>query len=66
MTITTSDAQQAHAARLAHIRETLAALQALADRDFGHRAGDVHWGHAGNLARVDQLLDEALGFVTGR
>jgi len=31
-----------------------------ADNHFGHNLDAIHWGHAGDLGRVDQALDDLL------
>lgn len=65
MTTMHNDAHDAYAARLAHIRATLAALQALADRSFGDAPGDLHWGHVGAVAHIDEALEAVLAFAGG-
>lgn len=64
MTKTTkTTASDAYAERLAGIREKLAKMQQLADGEFGGRPEAIHWGHAGNLAHIDEKLEEILGFL---
>jgi len=50
----------AYAARATQIHYKLARLQQLADDHFGHDPDAVHWGHVGDLGRVEQALDELL------
>ena len=44
----------------------LARLQQLADDHFGHDPDAVHWGHVGDLGRVEQALDDLLAIFDGR
>ena len=53
-------ATDAYYARAAAIRIKLARLQQLADDHFGHSPEAIHWGHVGDLERVDQALDDLL------
>ena len=50
----------AYLARGAAIHIKLARLQQLADDHFGHNPDAIHWGHVGDLGRVDQALDDLL------
>ena len=48
------------------IRSQLEALQQHADDHFGHDPDASHWGHVGDLGRVEVGLDELLAiFVDG-
>jgi hypothetical protein len=47
-------------ARATAIHIKLARLQQLADDHFGHEPDGIHWGHVGDLGRVDQALDDLL------
>ena len=53
-------ALDAHLARAAAIHIKLTRLQQLADDHFGHDPDAIHWGHVGDLGRVDQALDDLL------
>ena len=53
-------ALDAYLARAAAIHINLARLQQLADDHFGHDPEAIHWGHVGDLGRVDQALDDLL------
>lgn len=53
-------ALDAYLARAAAIHIKLARLQQLADDHFGHDPDGIHWGHVGDLGRVDQPLDDLL------
>lgn len=53
-------ALDAYLARTAAIRIKLARLQQLADDHFGQEPDTIHWGHVGDLGRVDQALDDLL------
>ena len=53
-------------ARAAAIHIKLARLQQLADDHFGHDPEAIHWGHVGDLGRVDQALDDLLAIFDGQ
>ena len=53
-------------ARAAAIHIKLARLQQLADDHFGHDPDAIHWGHVGDLGRVDQALDDLLAIFGGQ
>ena len=57
---TKTNAIDAYLARAAAIHIKLARLQQLADDHFGHDPDAIHWGHVGDLGRVDQALDDLL------
>ncbi len=61
-----SDPLDAYAARTTQIRAKLARLQQLADDHFGHDPNAVHWGHVGDLGRVEQALDDLLAIFDGQ
>jgi hypothetical protein len=61
-----TDARAAYAARTTQIHAKLARLRQLADDHFGHDADAVHWGHVGDLGRVEQALDELLDIFDGK
>ncbi len=48
------------------IRDKIEALRQLADNHFGHDPDAIHWGHVGDLGRVDQALDELLAIFDGQ
>ncbi len=48
------------------IHAKLVRLQQLADDHFGHDTDAVHWGHVGDLGRVQQALDELLAIFDGQ
>jgi hypothetical protein len=56
----------AYAARTTQIHAKVARLQQLADDHFGHDPDAVHWGHVGDLGRVEQALDELLDIFDGK
>ena len=56
----------AYLARAAAIHIKLAQLQQLADDHFGHDPDAIHWGHVGDLGRVEQALDELLAIFDGQ
>lgn len=65
MTLATNaaHAQQAYIAHLARIQQQLAQLQTLVDDHFNVDPDDVHWGHVGDLQRIENALDEILESV---
>ena len=63
---TKTTAIEAYLARAAAIRIKLARLQQLADDHFGHDSEAIHWGHVGDLGRVDQALDDLLAIFDGQ
>ncbi len=52
--------------RLQMILDKIKALRQLADDHFGHDPEGIHWGHVGDLGRVDQALDELLAIFDGQ
>ena len=62
---TQTTAIDAYLARAAAIHIKLARLQQLADNHFGHNPDAIHWGHVGDLGRVDQALDDLLAIFDG-
>jgi hypothetical protein len=55
-----------YVARAAAIHIKLTELQQLADDQFGHDPDAIHWGHVGDLGRVDQSLDDLLAIFDGQ
>ena len=55
----------AYLARAAAIHIKLDRLRQLADDHFGHDPDTIHWGHVGDLGRVDQSLDDLLAISDG-
>lgn len=53
----------AYMQRYAAIRSKIEALQQLADDHFGHAPDAIHWGHVGDLGRVEAGLDEILAML---
>jgi hypothetical protein len=51
-------------AKTAAIQAKLAQLQQIADEHFGHNPDAIHWGHVGDLDRVEAGLDELLEVFT--
>ena len=51
--------------RLPMILDKIEALRQLADDHFGHQPDAIHWGHVGDLGRVDQSLDDLLANFGG-
>lgn len=62
---TKQTAIDAYLARTAAIRTKLERLQNLADDHFGHDPDAIHWGHVGDLGRVEAGLDELLAIFGG-
>ena len=63
---TKTTAIDAYLARTAAVHIKLARLQQLADDHFGHSPDAIHWGHVGDLGRVDQALDDLLALFDGQ
>ena len=63
---TQTTALDAYLARAAAIHIKLTGLQQLADDHFGHAPKAIHWGHVGDLGRVDQALDDLLAIFDGQ
>lgn len=59
-------ATDTYLARAADIHIKFARLQQLADNHFGHDPEAIHWGHVGDLGRVDQALDDLLAIFGGQ
>lgn len=51
--------------RLPMILDKIEALRQLADDHFGHDPEAIHWGHVGDLGRVDQALNDLLAIFDG-
>ena len=52
--------------RLPMLLDKIEALRQLADNHFGHDPDAIHWGHVGDLGRVDQALDDLLAIFDGQ
>ena len=52
--------------RLPMIQDKIEALRRLADDHFGHDPDAIHWGHVGDLGRVEQALDDLLAIFGGK
>ena len=50
---------------IATIRSQLEALQRHADDHFGHDPEHIHWGHVGDLTRIESGLREVLVLLDG-
>lgn len=61
-----ADPRAAHAARTTQIHAKLAPPQQLAADHFGHDPDAIHWGHVGDLGRVEQALDDLLAIFDGQ
>ena len=60
-----TDALDTYLARAAAIHNKLTRLRQLADDHFGHDPDAIHWGHVGDLGRVEAGLDELLAIFGG-
>ena len=58
-------ALDAYLARTAAIHAKLERLQQLADDHFGHTPDAIHWGHVGDLGRVEAGLEGLLAIFGG-
>lgn len=63
---TPPNALNAYLARTTAIHIKLAQLQQLADDHFGHDPDAIHWGHVGDLGRVEAGLDDLLAIFDGQ
>ena len=63
---TKTTAIDTYLARTAAIHIKVARLRQLADDHFGHDPDAIHWGHVGDLGRVDQALDDLLAIFDGQ
>lgn len=63
---TSTTALDAYLARTAAIHAKLERLQQVVDDHFGHDPDAIHWGHVGDLGRVDQALDDLLAILDGQ
>jgi len=63
---TKTTAIDVYLARAAAIHIKLDRLQQLADDHFGHDPDAIHWGHVGDLGRVEQALDDLLAIFDGQ
>ncbi len=52
--------------RLPLILDKIEALRQLADNHFGYDPDAIHWGHVGDLGRVDQALDDLLAIFDAK
>ena len=52
--------------RLPLIINKIETLRQLADDHFGHDSKAIHWGHVGDLGRVEQALDDLLAIFDGQ
>jgi hypothetical protein len=62
---TQQTALDAYLARATAIHAKLARLQQLADDHFGHDPDAIHWGHVGDLGRLETALDDLLAIFGG-
>ena len=53
-------ARDTYIAKAADIQNKIAQLQQQANEHFGHNPDDIHWGHVGDLERVQELLNQIL------
>ena len=63
---TKTTAIDTYLARTAAIHIKVARLRQLADNHFGLDPDVIHWGHVGDLGRVDQALDDLLAIFDGQ
>ena len=63
---TKTTAIDTYLARTAAIHIKVARLRQLADNHFGYDPDAIHWGHVGDLGRVDQALDDLLAIFDAK
>lgn len=63
---TLPNALETYLQRLPMIHDKIEALRQPADDHFGHQPDAIHWGHVGDLGRVDQALDDLLAIFDGQ
>ncbi len=63
---TTPTALDTYLQRLPLILDKIEALRQLAGDHFGHDPDTIHWGHVGDIGRVDQALDDLLAILDGQ
>ncbi|WP_297476486.1 hypothetical protein [Ferrovum sp.] len=56
----TATSRDTYIAKAADIQNKIAQLQQQANEHFGHNPDVIHWGHVGDLNRVQELLDQIL------
>ena len=66
MPTTQPQAIDAYLQHIAAIRSQLETLQRHADDHFGHDPDAIHWGHVGDLTRIESGLREVLALLDGR
>ncbi len=66
MHTTQPQAIDAYLQHIATIRRQIEALQRHADDHFGHEPDAIHWGHVGDLTRIESGLREVLALLDGR
>ena len=62
---TKTTAIDTYLARTAAIHIKVARLRQLADNHFGHNLDAIHWGHVGDLTRIESGLREVLVLPDG-
>ena len=62
---TKTTAIDTYLARTAAIHIKVARLRQLADNHFGHDPEAIHWGHVGDLTRIESGLREVLALLDG-
>ena len=62
---TKTTAIDTYLARTAAIHIKVARLRQLADDHFGHDPEHIHWGHVGDLTRIESGLREVLVLLDG-
>ncbi len=62
---TKTTAIDTYLARTAAIHIKVARLRQLADNHFGHNLDAIHWGHVGDLTRIESGLREVLVLLDG-
>ena len=58
-----AQAIDAYLQHIATIRRQIDALQRHADDHYGHDPDAIHWGHVGDLARIESGLRDVLALL---
>jgi hypothetical protein len=66
MPTTRPQAIDAYLQHIATIRRQIEVLQRHAEDHFGHEPDAIHWGHVGDLTRIEEGLRDVLALLDPR